>query len=261
MALIIPNVGNAVLLDPVTGAIKAPFTKMDSIKLDIDGKLTPVNAGPGMYPIVNISADRAPKVTLQGSELPLAAASALTGANVTVAASGSAVQQAMVDYLTVAADGTLTLTSPISEIVTTVSIMSVSDGKLFQGVASSPTAGQYQNPSGGESTLTCSTADAGKSVVVSYTTDITTGGKIDVLTTSIPGSYKLVAQGKVVNSEDPSKKFVPITFVVNSCQMIGTWSMSMERQKASSNSVELNVLDPGGNLPAISIITQAKFAG
>jgi hypothetical protein len=261
LALIIPNIGNAVLLDPVTNAIKAPFTKMESIKLDIDGKLSPQYGGPGMYPIVNISADRAPKVTITGIELPLGAADELVGANITVAQGGSPVQQPMVDYATIDATGKVTLSASISATVTAVSVMGALDGKLFTGVASSPTTGQYINPSASATQITFNVGDAGKPVVIYYTTDITTGGKADVLTTSISPVVKFVAQGKVINTEDPAKALVPITFVANACQMIGTWSVSMERQKASSNSIELQILDPGGNLPAISIYSAAKFAG
>lgn len=261
MALIIPNIGNSAICDANTGAIKAPITKMDSIKLDVDGKLTPVYGGSGMFSIVNISADRAPKVTLQGPELPLAAASTLLGATTTVAASGSPIQQDAIDVKTIPSGGVVPLDNTVSATVTTASVVSVKTGKAYTGVASAPTTGQYINPAASATSITFNTSDAGDVVMIKYTTDTTTGGKVDFGTSTIQGAYKFVAQGKVVNTEDPSKALVPITFVVYSAQFIGQWSASMERQKASANSIELSVLDPGGSNPAVTIITQAKFAG
>lgn len=263
MALIIPNIGLAVLLDPVTNAMKATFSKMESIMLDVDSKMTEVYGGAGSYTVANITADRKPKVSLKGPELPLTAASGLLGANTTTAATGSPVQIPIVKEYTIPAGGIVTLSGgdTISATVTGISIMGALDGKPFTGVASAPTAGQYANPTGGATSITFNTSDAGKAIYMYYNIDSTTGGQIDIKANAIPGVFKLVAQASVINTEDPAKALVPITFIAYNIQFIGNWQMSQERQKASATSLDLSVLDPGGNTPAISIVTAAKFAG
>jgi hypothetical protein len=261
MALIIPNIGMSALLNPGTQQLEAAFTKMESIVLDVDSKLQEVYGGPGAYSVINIMADRKPKVTIKGPELPLTAAAGLLGANATVASSGSPVQIPLVEEYTISAAGTVTLNSPVSATATQISVIGALDGKPFTGVASAPTSGQYANPSAGATSVIFSTNDAGKPVIILYNTDSTTGGEIDIMPTSMPGVHKFIASAKVVNTEDPNKALVPITFIVNACQFIGNWQISQERQKASATSLDLSILDPGGGKPAITIVTAAKFAG
>lgn len=258
MAFMIGNIGNAGLFDPVSGAMIGAFTRMESIVLNVDSKLSEQYAGSGMYPVVNISADRKPRVSIKGPELPLGVAAGILGANLTKAQSGSPVQVPMIEEKTIDPTGKVTLSYPISATVTQVSVIGLYDGKVFTGVASAPTAGQFQNPSSGATQISFNSADAGKIVVVSYYYDSTTGGKIDILTTSIPGTYKFIANAKLLNTIDQSQ--VPIAFVVNRCQLTGNWQISEERQKLSQTSLDLTILDPGGGLPAVSIIPTANFA-
>lgn len=258
MAFMIGNIGNAGLFDPVSGAARGFFSKMESIVLDVDSKMAEQYAGSGMFPIVNITADRKPKVTVKGPELPLGMASSILGANITKAQSGTPVQVPKIEEKTIDGSGKVTLDYPISATVLTVSVIGTLDGKVFTSAASAPTAGQYQTPAASATQLTFNVADAGKVVTVAYTFDSVTGGKIDVMTTSIPGVHKFIANAKLINTVDQSQ--VPIAFVVNACQMIGNWQISEERQKLSQTNLDLTVLDPGGSNPAISIIPTANFA-
>jgi hypothetical protein len=262
MALIIPNVGKSAVFDPVSGALLAVFTKMDSVSVDIDGTLTPIYGGSGAYPIVNIMADRKPTVSVKGSEASLQVATTL-GATVTAAVSGTPVQIQRIEEVTIGAGGTTPLPNGdvISATVTTLNVVGALDNKGFTGVASAPTAGQFVNPIAGASSLTFNTADAGKAVVIVYSIDSITGGEVDYAPTAVSKVVRFVAAAKVINTEDPSQALVPITFVVNSCQFMGKWTLSQERQKASATQLDLNVLDPGGGKPAVSIMTAAKFAG
>lgn len=260
MALIVPNIGMSALLTPA-GVIEAVLSKMDSVVLDIDGKLTPVYSGAGMYSIINISADRKPKVSLKGPEVPLTAAAGLLGAQTTVAAAGAPVQIPIVEEYTISAAGTVTLLNPLSATVFTIAVIGMLDGKPFSPIASAPTTGQFVTPAANATTITFSVTDANKPIAIQYTMDSTTGGSISILPTSIPGIHKFIANAKVVNTEDSTGALVPISFVVMKCQFIGNWQISQERQKASSTSIDLDILDPGGGLPAIQIITGSKFAG
>ncbi|WAH35048.1 hypothetical protein [Alicyclobacillus dauci] len=262
MALIIPNIGYSAALDPVSGGLLAVFTKMDSISMDVDGTLTPVYGGAGAYPIVNIMADRKPMVSLSGSETSLQASSML-GANVTTASASTKVQVPRIEELTIGADGTVNLPNgdTISATTTTIGVVGALDNKAFTSVASAPTTGEYVTPVAGDAKVTFSTDDAGKAVVIYYTIDTSTGGQVDYQPSAVGKVVKFVASAKVVNTEDPSQALVPITFVVNSCQFLGKWTLSQERQKASAPKLDLQILDPGGGKAAVSIITTAKFAG
>ena len=261
MALNIPNIGNAALMDPTAGTLRAVFSKMESIVLDIDSKLNPQYGGSGMYAIAYTSADRKPKVTAKGIEIPLAAASTILGATATIAATGTPIQIPMIEEYTIPPSGVVTLNNAISATAIAVSVQGALDGKMFTGVASGETAGQYITPAASAASITFNASDAGKAVFISYTMDSTTGGHVDVTASSIPNPQKLVAQAKIVNTEDPSGALVPVTFVVPKCIFVGSWQVSQERQKASSTSLDLEIMDPGGNQPAIQIFTAAKFAG
>jgi hypothetical protein len=258
MAFMIGNIGNAGIFDPISGAMKGVFTRMESIILDVDSKLSEQYAGSGMYPVVNISADRKPKVTIKGPELPLGVAADILGANLTKATSGAPVQVPRIEEKVIDPTGKVTLDYPISATVTQVSVIGLIDGKIFTAAASAPTAGQFQTPTNGATQIVFNTEDAGKIVAISYTFDSTTGGKIDIATTAIPGTYKFIANAQLLNTVDQSK--VPIAFVVNMCQLTGNWQISEERQKLSQTNLDLTILDPGGGLPAISIIPTANFA-
>ncbi len=261
MALIIPNIGMSALQDPVTSALRAVFSKMESITLDIDSKLNPQYGGSGMYAIAYTSADRKPKVTVKGIEIPLAAASTILGATATVASVGTPSQIPIVEEYTIPANNIVTLNNTISATVIAISVQGALDGKLFTGVASAPTAGQFITPAASATQVTFNASDVGKAVFISYTTDTTTGGHVDVTASSVPNPQKFVAQAKVVNTEDSAGALVPVTFVVPKCIFVGSWQVSQERQKASSTSLDLEIMDPGGNQPAIQIFTAAKFAG
>lgn len=262
MALIIPNIGKSAIFDPVSGAMLAVFTKMDSVSVDVDGTLTPIYGGSGAYPIVNIMADRKPSVSVKGSEVSLQVSSVL-GATVTTAASGTPVQIPMIDEFTIGAGGTVALPSgqAISATVIAISVVGALDNKAFTGVASAPTTGQFITPVASAASLTFNATDAGKAVVIAWTIDSTTGGEVDYAPTAVSKVVKFVANAKVINTEDPAQLLVPITFVVNSCQFMGKWTLSQERQKASATQLDLIVLDPGGGKPAVSIMSAAKFAG
>jgi hypothetical protein len=261
MALIIPNIGLSGLYDPATSALRSVFSKMDSVVLDIDSKMNPIMGGQGMYAIAYGSADRKPKVSVKGVDIPLSAFSTLTGGANTIAASGSPIQIPMMEEYTISSAGTITLNNVLSATAITVSILGAQDGKAFTGVASAPTTGQYITPIASATSITFNTTDANKAVYISYTTDSTTGGSVSVTATSTPIAQKFIAQAKVVNTEDPNGALVPVTFVVPKCLFVGNWQVSQERQKASSTSIDLDIMDPGGNQPAILIYTAVKFAG
>jgi len=200
VAKIIPNIGLSALLDPVTQALEGVFSKMDSVVLDVDGKLTPVYGGSGMYSIVNISADRKPKVTLKGPEIPLTPGSKILGANQTVAAAGTPVQIPLPEEYTIPSTGIVTLNNPISATVISTSVMGALDGKLFTTVASAPTTGQYVTPIASATTITFAVADAGKAIYIFYSFDSTTGGQIDVLPTSVPADLESCVSSALITS-------------------------------------------------------------
>jgi hypothetical protein len=252
------NVGSATIHHPVTDKMVARFSKLDSIMFDIDQKMSAVNAGSGAYPVTTIIADRAPKVELKGVEINLGAYYRLLGAINTPAAQGSPVQLYVTEEHRIGSDGTVTLNYTPSTVKTTMDVYGLIDDAEFEQVASAPTQGQY-SISG--NTLTFNTDDAGKAIVVGYFYDSTTGGEISIGTTSIPGTWRIRASGKwFQNESDPSKPYYNINFVANSCQFMGNLQITAERQKASSQTLDLQILDPGDGTDPIQIITEAKYA-
>jgi len=263
MALIIPNIGVASFNDPGTGVPRGFFSKMDSFVLDGDFKLTPQYGGAGMSPIAYTSADRKSKLSMKGLEVPLNVASTIVGGSNTIAAVGSLVQIPINKVYTIPTGGVLDLTDgdAISATVTTVYVTGASDNKPFAGVASAPTAGQFINGVASATTITFNTADADKVVYVSYTIDTSTGGAIHATASSMPNTQKLIISGKILSTEDPNSALVPITIVIPKSIFVGSWQVEMARQKASSTSIDLELMDPGGTTDLFTIYTAAKFAG
>lgn len=255
---IISNVVNAGLYDVATGQAYASFTKLDSITIDVDAKMQEVYGGSGAYPIVNILADRKPKISLKGPELSLAAAYRLLGANNVAATTGSPIQIPKIEDYTIPAGGTVTLNNTPSTVDTTITVIGVIDDTLFTKVASAPTQGQYSITG---NTLTFNTSDVGKTVRVFYSVDSTTGGNIQIAANSIPGIYTFKATGKFLqNINDPQKTAYDIAFVIKSCQLTGNLQFNSERQKASAVSLDLDIIDPGNGFNPIEIRTTAKYA-
>jgi hypothetical protein len=257
-SFVITNVGNAALYDPTTGAFVAGFSKLDSIQITIDSKMTEVYGGTSAYPLINILADRKPVIDLKGPEIPLGAYYRLLGATNTAADTSNPVQIPIVGALyTIPADGTVTLNPAVSTVNTNVDVVDEVDGTVFEKVASAPTAGQF-SISG--STLTFNTQDAGKTIRVYYDYDSTTGGNIGVSASAIPGIFTFKATAKYFqNVSDPAKTAYNISFVAHSCQLVGTLTPNMQRQQAASQSIQLNILDPGNGKNPVEIRTDAKY--
>jgi hypothetical protein len=250
----IGNIGNAAFLS-TAGVILTPFVKMDSIDVLFDGTLTPVYGGSSMLPSWHISADRKPKASVKGPEVPLDSYDQLFGFNKTIAASGTPTVMPWLDYATIDASGKITLDYPLS--ATNLSVSIVGGGKEYTGVASAPTTGQFVTPIASATQITFAAADAGKNVMISYHTDTTTGGQLDYMPTSksVPG--KLIGTALLLDSEGGPD--LPISWQVNLCRFDGTWTMSNQRMKPVATDIELSVLDPGGSTPAISMYVQATF--
>lgn len=258
--LFITNIANAGLYDATSGAALASFTKMESIMLDIDSKMTEVYAGTSAYPEVNIMADRKPKITIKGPEFSLGAAYRLLGASSTQGSATAVIMPAIEDAI-VGSDGTVILAHTWSTTDATVSVIGIIDDASFAKVASAPTAGQYTIATVSTvTTVTFNTSDAGKTVRIFYNWESATGGSIDVATSAIPGVYTFKMAGKVgQNVNDPAKTAYDVAIVIKSMQLIGNMQFSFERQKASSNSLDISILDPGPGFKPISIRTTAAY--
>jgi hypothetical protein len=257
----ITNVVNSALYDVNTGVAQASFSKLDSIVLDVDAKMTEVYTGQGAYPVVNILADRKPKIMLKGPEFSLGAAYRMLGATNTPASSTAMQVPAIEDYI-IPAGGAVPLLKTQSTVDTVISVIGIIDDAAFAKVASAPTALQYSVATAGAvTTVTFNAADVGKTVRIFYSYDSSVGGQMDVSASAIPGIYTFKAVGKVLqNINDPAKTAYDVAIVIKSMQMIGNMAFSFERQKAGANSLDISILDPGPGFVPISIRPTAKYA-
>lgn len=256
-SFIISNVGTAALVDVATGDVVADFSKLDSIDITIDSAMTEVYGGTAAYPMVNILKDRKPVVDLKGPELNLGAYYRILGATNTAGATGTPVQIFVAEDYVIPTSGSVTLNHTQSTVKTNMTVKGIIDDSPFTVAASAPTQGQY-SISG--STLTFNTADAGTSVRVFYYYDSTSGSKIDVSSAAIPGVFQFIATAKYLqNVNDPAKTAYDITFTARSTQLIGTLKVSMQRQQATAQTLQLNILDPGDGYDPVEINTSAVY--
>lgn len=256
-SFVISNVGTAALVDVATGDVVADFSKLDSIDITIDSAMTEVYGGTAAYPMVNILKDRKPLVDLKGPELNLGAYYRVLGATNTAGASGSPVQIFVAEDYVIPASGSLTLDHTPSTVKTNMTVKGIIDDQQFTSVASAPTAGQYSITG---NTLTFDTSDAGTSVRVFYYYDSVSGSKFDVSSAAIPGVYQFIATAKYLqNVNDPAKTAYDIVFSARSTQLIGTLKVSMQRQQATAQSLQLNILDPGDGYDPVEISTSATY--
>jgi hypothetical protein len=129
------------------------------------------------------------------------------------------------------------------------------DGTVF--TLGTPAQGQYSITG---SVLTFNVADAGKVIRVYYDTDTAVGSTIGVSASAIPGIYTLKATARYLqNISDPAKTAYNISFVAYSVQLIGSLSVDMQRQSATSQSIQLDILDPGNGKNPVEIRTNAKY--
>src|SRR5690348_4809237 len=166
----ITNIVNAGLYHATSGIAQASFSKMESIMLDIDSKMTEVYAGTSAYPEVNIMADRKPKITIKGPEFSLGAAYRLLGATNTPGASTAVIMPAIEDKV-IPAGGAVVLDHVWSTTDATITVIGIIDDASFSKVASAPTVGQFSVATSGTTTVTFNTSDAGKAVRVFYNWD------------------------------------------------------------------------------------------
>lgn len=238
---VVDDISNAALFDMTTGDLVAFFEKLKKMTISIDAKQTEQFAGTSPYAFHLTQQDASSKVTIENAMLDYNQLIVATGATLT---SGANVTPTW-EKLTVLAGPTITLTKGatmvlLSDRIVVVSKSHANAGVQLSRVASAPTALQYTiSPVGvivfGDSTL------VGKDVRIFHDYTATAADVASVTTNTKNKPYKFVAYGKAF--DDELNASFDVTIVIYKAQMLGTFMIDQQRKSATSNSLDLAVLD------------------
>jgi hypothetical protein len=239
---VVDDISNAALFDLTTGDPVAFFDKLKKMTLNIDAKQQRQYGGTSKYAFHLTEQDAESAVQIENAELDFNQLIAATGATV---ANGASVAP-WTEKLTVQAGPTATLTKAAnlvasSERIVVDSKSHVNAGVQLSRVGSAPTALQYTIAAGvitfGDATL------VGKDVRVFYDYNATTAAVASVKTSTKNKAYKFVAYGKAL--DDDTNTVIDVAIIIYKTQMLGTFSIDQQRKTATSNSLDLAILDAG----------------
>ncbi|ANY70410.1 hypothetical protein BBD42_30870 [Paenibacillus sp. BIHB 4019] len=236
---VVDDISDAALFDENENPVGF-FDRLNKMTIAIDAKQQRVYGGTSKYAFHLTEQDAESGIQLENAVLDYNMLLAATGAELT---NGQAVVP-FFEKLTVLSDSTVTITKGAdmvanSDRVIVVSKDHVNAGKKLERVAATPTALQYTVAAGiitfGDATL------AGKDVRVFGDYNSATASGASITTTTRNKAYKFVAYGRAL--DDDTNEWFDVVVIIYKAQMLGTFSIDQQRKSATSNSLELAVLD------------------
>jgi hypothetical protein len=237
---VVDDISEAALYDLTTGDPAAFFEKLKKMTITIDAKQQREYGGTSRFAFHLTEQDSESGIQIENALLDYNQLVVATGATI---ATGSTVVPTW-EKLTVLTGSTFTLSKAASMVVGTEKIIISTKGLTNSGlqlamVASAPTAGQYTITAGvvvlGDTSL------VGKDVRVFYDYTATSAEVASVTTTSKNKAYKFVARGRAY--DDELNVYFDVVVIVYKSQMLGTFTIDQQRKSATSNSLDLAVLD------------------
>lgn len=233
---VIDDISNAALFDLTTGDPVAYFDKLKKMTITIDAKQQREYGGTSRFAFHLTEQDSESGINIENAQLDYNQLVAATGATL---ATGSTVKPT-VEKLTAVA-GVVTPSQAALMVADSQKVVVVATGALLAKVASAPSTGEYTIASGvitlGDSGL--ATAD----IRVFYDYTSTTGNTASVKTSSKNKAYKFVSYGRYF--DDVANAWINVSVVVYKAQMLGTFTIDQQRKSATTNTLDLAVLDAG----------------
>jgi hypothetical protein len=239
---VVDDIANAALFDLASGDPVAFFERLKKMTITIDAKQQREYGGTSKFAFHLTEQDSESGVQIENAVLDYNQLIAATGATL---ATGSTVIPFQ-EKITVQTGPTVTLTKAASMVATSERIIVATKGLTNSGlqltrVASAPTAGQYSIAAGvvtfGDATL------VGKDVRAFYDYTATSAETASVVTTTKNKPYKFVAYGKAF--DDELNTYFDVTVIIYKTQMLGSFTIDMQRKSATTNTLDLAVLDGG----------------
>jgi hypothetical protein len=239
---VVDDISEGTLYDLTTGDPAAFIEKAKKMTIAIDAKQQRIYGGTSKYAFHLTEQDAESGVQLENAVFDFNTLVAATGATI---ASGSTVIPTW-EKLTVLTGPTVTLSKAATAVALSEKVIIVTKGITNSGaqltkVASAPTALQYTITAGvitfGDATL------VGKDVRVYYDYTATTAETASVTTTTKNKAYKFVAKGKAY--DDELNVYFDVIVIIYKTQMLGTFTIDQQRKSATTNMIDLAVLDPG----------------
>lgn len=238
---VIDDISNAALYDLTSGDPIAFFERLAKMTIAIDAKQDRVYGGTSKYSFHLTEKDAESSVQIENVLMDFNELQAATGAETTT---GSMVLPTFEKKTVDAIAGTVTLTHAAalvaaSERVIVITKGLTNSGKKLTRVASAPTADEYTIASGvitfGDTVL------KGKEVRVFYDYTATNKESLSITTTTKNKPYKFVAIGKAF--DDETNEYFDVTIIIYKSQLLGTFTIDQQRKNATSNTLDLAILD------------------
>lgn len=233
---VVDDISNAALFDTASGDPTAYFDRLKKITISIDTKQNREYGGTSKYSFHLTEQDSESNIQLENAILDYDQLIAATGAT---AAVGSKAFPA-VELLLSSGSGVVTPIKAATMIASSEKVIVASTGKQLTRAVSAPTSDEY-TISAGVITL----GDAGlkdSEIRVFYDHTVASTNSLAIKTTTKNKAYKFVAYGSYL--DDASNTRINVVIIVHKCQMLGTFNIDMQRKTATTNSVDLAVLDP-----------------
>lgn len=238
---VVDDISQAALFDMTSGDPVAIFEKLQQISIAIASPQARVYGGTSKYAFHLTEQDAESAVTLQNAVLDYNQLVAATGADLTT---GSSVVPYFKKY-TVQAGGTVQIDNGATMVALSDRVVVATKGLANSGsqlarIASAPTATQYTITATGLVTL----GDAslvGKDIYVFHDYTATSASVASVKTDTKNKPYKFVAYGKAF--DDELNAYFDVVVTIYKAQMLGTFTIDQQRKSATTNSLELAVLD------------------
>jgi hypothetical protein len=240
---VVDDISNAALFDLTSGDPVAYFEKLKKMTITIDAKQQRQYGGTSKFAFHLTEQDSESSVQIENAVMDYNELIAATGAGT---ATGSTVVPAPPERLTVQAGGTVTLSKAGTMVANSEKVVVATkglsnSGQLLTRVASAPTAMQYTIAAGvimfGDASL------VGKDVRAFYDYTAASAETLSISTTTKNKPYKFVAYGKAF--DDELNTFFDVTIVIYKTQMLGTFTIDQQRKNATTNTLDLAVLDAG----------------
>ncbi|WP_135552108.1 hypothetical protein [Paenibacillus cymbidii] len=239
---VIDDIANAALFDLNTGDPVAFMDRLKKMTITIDAKQQREYGGTSRFAFHLTEQDSESAVQIENAVMDFNELIAATGASVSTGSSVVPTQELQ----TVSGSSTVTLSKAASLVTDSEKVVVATKGLTNSGVqlsrvASAPTATQYTIAAGvitlGDTSLN------GKDVRVFYDYTATSAEKASVVTTTKNKPYKFVAYGRAF--DDELNVYFNVTVIIYKAQMLGTFTIDMQRKSATTNTLDLAVLDPG----------------
>jgi hypothetical protein len=238
---VIDDISNAALFDLITGDPVAYFELLKKLTIVIDAKQQRQYAGTSRFAFHLTEQDSESNVQIENAVLDFNELVAATGATI---ASGSTVVPYVNKY-TVQAGGAVQIDNgatlvALSDRIVVATKGIASSGLKLDRVASAPTAVQYSISATGAIVLGDLTL-VGKDIRVFHDYTSTVGETVSVTTTSKNKAYKFVAYGNAF--DDELNVYFPVRIIIYKSQMLGSFTIDQQRKNATTNQLDLAVLD------------------